>query len=263
MKVKFINYGYSLIEVMIAIAVLGVVAAAMAALWENMANMTIRSKANQAADALARDVQSILNQPEACDNALHAVGPDLIWDFTVQPTVQVDRIETTGGLVVLRRGLPVPANAVLTLEDMFLREPVNDPGFTWEGAISRVGRTIGRVNPFIAPVAKTIVVAKLVMRFRHTSPVATYQLRDRTANVTVVVDDATKKVEFCFLNRPIEARNFVCDIGLANSCEPPVGPAVPAGCVVVYYISGFTQSAEPICACKVTCGGTSGATGGP
>src|SRR4051812_43239281 len=74
------NRGMSLIAVLVAVAVLGIIAVLLTTLYENMTGLINKSNVAYDADKMARNVQKIMDQQASCKYAIR--GPTTGWTGT-------------------------------------------------------------------------------------------------------------------------------------------------------------------------------------
>src|SRR5665213_1753611 len=98
--------GMSLVAVLVAIAVLGVIAATLTALFGNLSGVVLRGNIETQERNVINYVRILLAQPAVCDYALRAgpfpdKNPDVVWNFVGVPTSQAEldhiEINTNGG----------------------------------------------------------------------------------------------------------------------------------------------------------------------
>jgi type II secretory pathway pseudopilin PulG len=275
--VKF-SSGFSVLEVLVGVAILSVVAVTMMSFSSNMSSSFRRGKIDNDADQLISSVQNLLNQtgdpqsatPAPCDGALLGPGGGKVsWDPVKSPLGTqgpVGSIVAPGGTVLAQLNQLISPN--LRVVNMYLREPNAAPDYASSGA------TVGEGSPAHSVTVRggstfDTVVAKLVIEFdlpqggvagggaAAGGAGGTSSLR-RTADVVVAINQAAPHhVAFCFTNQPIVAAHKDCNdapttpgmVTPANDCQIAPGPT----CSKTYRVQGFTQDGQPICVCNITC----------
>lgn len=243
--------GMSLVAVLIAVAVIGMVAASIATLSDSMVSVTKRASISSEAESLERFVITLLAQKEIC---LAALRPDpLAWpapnshtDITsiVVPSfsnaANASEVASIGKVVA--PGLTITAMHIRArdLNNNRLEDDPLDPPL---GAPIRV-----------AGIDAHVIRADLVIRMRYNNPLMSImgggELSDRVIPLIVAITDAAP--------RQIVRCDVAEDLRPSVSCDPTV-PACAAleqvdsegtACGVVAYVDRMDAQGIPLCDCK-------------
>lgn len=240
--------GMTLVAVLIAVSILGVVAATLVTLFGNMSGMVMRSNAQADADNLIRYISGVLGQPGVCDTALQtAASLPVTWNYA-NPDADVYKIVVGGNTAVQIGQQITPAISVRTIKiQKFSPAEVAIP----------IQRQVGAAYPTFSSMR-----SKLVFSFQSDRAQSGGEFNDRTLEL-VVATDAANNIVYCYqpkmtqaIDRPCAAIGDLYDSAFACGALPG-----GAGCEELYYIAGFDTLALPICKCRISCtGGASAAS---
>jgi hypothetical protein len=226
--------GTTVIGVLVATLLVGILAALAATLFGNMAQFTARSWTETEI---------------VCNNALKdSAGNPLTWNYKTESKKNVGRIVAPGSPTTV-----ITSNQrfgpTLALTNMYLREPdatKNESGKA-ESTIFRNGKSYDSV------------AARLVLQFKNPAQILGGTLQERYVNLILGIDSSSGyKIKFCFPQSDLTMARYSCTQTtlLAQPsayAEPDCSAPSSPNCQRLYYVSGFLDSGGPICACKWIC----------
>ena len=263
--------GFTLIGVLIAVAVIGFVAVGMASLYGSMTQAIGRNNVNAAADNFARYVQGLLDQPGVCSQALVAAGGGKpVWapPFTTGVAIHHIQIGATAAIgpvpyivnghdPLIMAGNNSPGQIKLTA--ITLRQPqpapANLPVITFEpNPVVQYSVPVQGSNTLY-----TVTSAVVELDLKYTGAFGGGDLAPRLISLMVAVDPATNQVAFCYQDQLVTALNATCS---AANIYPGDGiyPALhgcpgtfPPTCARLHYLVGYDDQGVAMCNCVPSC----------
>jgi hypothetical protein len=249
--------GMSLMSVLVGVALAGIVAAILSAVFSNISFLGVRSSQLSDADNLIRYIKGVLGRTSTCNGALRAAGPGygpLVWLDVTNP-VEVFRIQLPSGVPVVDKGQCL--NPRLCVNKIEVRQPLGPP---------REGAPLA--TPWIGPLDTNYTIYSAVVDILFDSggpnPMAMGgNIKRRTIAVNLARRNLDGVVNLCYQDQQVPALNKDCTV--ANTI--PDCPLTAAPCKKTYFISGFDAVGVPKCKCQITCpstilGGGGGGGGG-
>lgn len=241
--------GISFVSVLVGLAISGIVAATISALYENMTRLNFRANVTAEVDNLQRYVQGVLAQPRLCRHALKtAAGTPPSMPTSTAPTplgyIQVFNGDPgTTPVRIAETGMAL-ANRV-TLTSLALRHRDNNG--------DEVGEFTSGVLSVIDTVEHRVFPAEVVMTF--TWPAGP----DSTMVGGKVLQ--TRKIPLMVTQRVSDSQIVLCDtlensINQADcqaSCPAPGVDWTGRDCTMVGYLEDVDTQGEPICKCIEVC----------
>jgi hypothetical protein len=262
----------TLVSVLVAVALLGILAATLAAIFGNMSGLYVRSNVGSEVQNMTRLVQSVVNQPNLCDYSLRATAyaatapntpylADWVWDTSVPANslpgfrIPLDHIEINPGgtyssqALVLHAGDTISPN--LIIKNIYLRP--SDPAMG--EAASVVSKMKVKVGTPAVSKTFTTISAKLVLEYSvpggTLGVAAGGSLKPGVVDVTLQLDPGNGYAfAGCYQGQTIQAVNVVCS---STNFKPPDCPAPTEPCSKMYYVSGFDDDGNAICRCQIVC----------
>lgn len=274
--VRMSKAGFSLIEVMVAVAITSIVGAMIVTLMGNMGNMSAFYSAKEDYDAVYRTTQLLLLNEKLCENAFRNNNGASIADF--DPAIPKNDVEA----IYVSNGVPLSGTKFIKKNEKFgpdngpnagVKLRITDIYFT-EPSVNARGSMLypnGAGNP---PKTLTTYIVNLNVKVENLSGGPAIQIKP--IPLTIALDGPGKQpIKTCYANASNAA---VCaalhaDINAAGQCvipecsasmaAPPPCP-VPAGstsCVGQVYFLAYTSDNFPTCRCVQTCNGPEGPKG--
>ncbi len=267
------NRGVSMISMLFAMAITGVLIVAVMLIVDQVTRAIARNNANDLVEVAVRTIQGIVTNKDLCDNALRGAGPNAKLNFNGGPDIPVDRIyaQTSADIVagrntlVLRNGSNIGAG--YRVEEMVFGKRPGDVGQPL---------TVGGV-------AYTTYAGQIRIRITGGG-----SMRDRFIPYNAVVNDAGNSIDRCYQDSSVQ---FMCEqLGgswdaaagqctrllnkIQTDCRVVLGPNPPScplgdppatKCTKLFFISGFNPDGTPQCNCQKVCVGAPAgpATAGP
>lgn len=252
---------------LVAVAIMGVIAATLATLYEGMTKLMVRSNVQQEADSLQRFLQGILSNRDLCDQMMRGKP----WSFPGGlPPTNVSPLVLGGSQIAAVNQDIIPNRLRITQILIQGRDSNNDGNpdvpTCSDAQIRRFGAApTDPVEPY------KICPAEIAIRFDYGAGAAPGSvtggvLRDRKIPVLVSIRQADQVIDFCDVN--VEAnRAKTCtaaDVPAAQQCTTDA-----AVCPRFYYIGEVDANGDPVCYCGSICPpdppdprtGTAGSTG--
>jgi hypothetical protein len=273
--------GMGLVGVLVAVAILGIIAATLSTLYQNMTSFMTRSNVVMDAENFERYVTGVVSQQSLCAQAFRtAGGQPPVWQWPMAsgafiPTMgyaDFDRIQVDAD--------PAAAPAAVTVaSDLAGDAPLNtlNNGLVISRFFIRNKTVPGTTNPM--PYTTTtdstgttyrVFNAELVIQFDpvRLAGVPGGALKDRVIPLTVLTDnlDLSAPIRKCdAANRDINvvdctAPNITTPTNPSSTC-PPLASQDPT-CVYVGYVGQVNATGTVTCKCTPICGGGSGGGGG-
>lgn len=257
----------SLVNILVATAIVGIVAATLASLFEGMTLVMVRSTMSTEADSLHRTIQGILGQSTLCRNAMRTeaglrIAFPTVNNETEIPVMQIEQDDAAPPppIVIARTptlGNPTPMQVApgLILQRMFIRgADLNNDGATNDALVTSVDGT------------STVVQAQVVLRFQYQGGPVNLTggnfLDDRVINLTITMNTADRLILGCGLNAQARSAANNCFRGQASPphqlCPPPGDPAAVTDylgneCSHIPYVREYDLEGNPICGCTIIC----------
>jgi hypothetical protein len=270
--------GMSLVAVLAAVAIMGIIAATLTALFGNLSSVTSRANLEAQENQITNYVKLLLAQPALCDYAMRATGaigagPNVQWDFKGNPAAKglINHIEINqNGLAGAAAAMALQVNTSPTtsikVTSIYLRLPNAALGEDVTGTPAGPGPlpTVNRIYKLDAdpaPVSNLFDVtpAKLVIRYelQNGSIFLGSPVRETTVDVTVAVDQtANHYVAFC---KQLQDTSSTVDMSCDGNHLYPGSPDCPVDgadyCRPLYFIAGFDALGTAMCRCQTSCDG--------
>lgn len=259
------NAGFTLIEVMIGVAILGAVALTFGSVFFQIHKQSAKAEAFMVADNTAKAVQAIFSNRDLCDNALrNSSGGKVVFDPATQP-VSVGRIMYTSALN--------PGQSTIGFTEKQKITP-NVTLFSISFAEQKQG--FGQSQILVNSVNYNVYTGYVTLTFAGPNDAATAgkSLPQRQIPLVVAVDPNSKTIEYCFLNLSLiqlcqqaggqidtatgRCTNTVYQKVVNQTCGPSNSTACPgtAGCFDAYIVDGFKADGSPNCICQEVCSQT-------
>jgi hypothetical protein len=266
------KYGMSMVAVLIAVALFGVVIATVTALFGNLSSFVQRKTIDAQERNTVNYVRTLLAQPNICDYALRAAPtlndtPNVVFNFVGNPTAtgDLDHIEINPNGSGVSPAIAVQKGALtpnLQITRIYLRLPNASLGesIVGVGTTQPIVRTYQVGTDPAAPQSFDTTPAKLVIRFVYSqgglSKLFGTPVREQTTDVVVAVDRVNHFVSFCHQMQDVPATsvNLVCNGSHLYPGEPDCPPAIQP-CMALYYIGGFDAMGTAMCKCMTSCQG--------
>jgi prepilin-type N-terminal cleavage/methylation domain-containing protein len=263
--------GFSAIEVLVAVAIVGGLTTSMMILSGTMSSALRHDKYDTAADALIQQIQNVLSQtgnPGAatspCDDALKLgggpPGGPVIFDYTQALGTQVPIGFVQGNNSIIAQLGKTLANGNLQIAKLYIRTP--NPAFG-EGGVCTPDGVNGGACSLVSRNGATYATVSAKVGVEFSSPDnSANSLAPRMADVVLMVrTDGTFQADFCYMNQPLQAVNKTCssnpDITPGyNNCLPGQLDPKRSGdihCTHTYKIIGFNATQAPVCSCEWSC----------
>lgn len=239
--------GISLVAVLIAVAVAGILAATLATLYENMQQVNLRNSILTDVDNFLEDIRGVLSQRELCKNALRTGGGPSLMPVGAAPN-PVERVLFNNGsappFIIAQAGMDI--NQSIEIDRIEIRHADTD--------FDDVPNVSGGAPTAIGGVNHRVFSAQLVLNFRALPDrnfLGGKQIKPRIINLTVTAHPTTRQIEVC----------DATDMGTPEvTCEgPPVTPCPSATdflgqpCAEIRYVKEVTSTNQVVCDCRVIC----------
>lgn len=260
------NRGITLVSILVATAVVGIVAATLASLYESMTIVWVKSNANIEADNLQRLVQGVLSQRDLCREALRDPAGNPIQFPAANAevpvgSIQIDRdpLAAPPPLQIARAPTilnPNPQEIApgVVIQNIFLRgTDANSNGVADEPLVTKQTHLAGIAGPV------TTVAVQLVIRFAYVNAVTRLVggnvLDDRVINTNIYYRNSDRQIVGCDL--VVQDKQVTqCSLGQAS---PPhevclqINDYAGQPCTVIPYLREIDQDGRGICGCQTIC----------
>jgi hypothetical protein len=253
----------SLVAVLVAAAVLGILAVALMGIYENMSNLLGKTIAYTDADKLMRTLQKIMDQQDNCKFAL--ANPPNNWNGTAQvPITSINYCSAAcAGPKIASNNMPVgSANSPIQVDQVILGPPFDPVTGTFSTAANPASNYFP-LNPATnlnGPQHRGYN-ASIEVTFKLTNPNAPLAggvLRPRFINAVVGVDIASGAMDDCPAAE-VKTRTYTCafadvkDPALTRCNTRQANGGGAARCPMKVFVSGFDTNGKPVCDCEVQC----------
>ena len=265
------NNGFTLIEVMIGLAILAAIALTFGSTFFQIHNQSAKAEALMVVDNTTKAIQAIFANRDLCDNALRdSTNGKITFTPATQP-VEIGKIMYTSTLVPSQSSVAFTEKQRLSpnviLDSIYFAE--QKPGFG-ESQIK-----IGKNSTFGNYVSGTynIYTGFLTLNFASPNDSATAGKTLPQRQIPLVVAaNASNRIDYCYINLSqwelcIESggdldANGACtntvyqkfvnkgDCTAANSTPCPHACPNPYD---AYTVNGFNSDGSPVCICQETC----------
>lgn len=274
-----------MISVLAALAITGVIAAALAAVYENMANLMVRSNLMSEVENLDSFIRGVVSNPVRCQYAMRndaTVGAaSLVWSTpgvnsaANEMVVNYIRIYNgTGNISVAATsqgsGKWINPNNIrgLFVNKIYLRPRDTDGDGVGNGSTTPV-TAVMRAPPgsTTAEAYQQYTSTELVLDIGVPAGVSVHGGVFRPIVIPLVVYRrvSTGSVDYCE-SQDLNTQAVICTaLNSITNCSGP--PPFGKTCSPIYYVSGVDAQGRPVCTCSQNCvsvGGSGGSgSGGP
>ncbi len=267
--------GMTLIGVLIAVAVMGIVAATLASIYEGMTRVMQRASIQSETDNLQRFVQGVLAQKGLCDHAIRASynGAPIQWDPVATNSISVQMLQlwnlqadavatrlvsaeqSVNPLTGAQYNRITPALYVSSIK--IQTRDTNSDGTPEAPSVTNVVKNNGEtwraipldvVIQFSGPGGSTPWLGG-AFRARTIPIMGVFDTTSHLQECDVVV--AENKQISCDLTRAVTDQGY----GTSDNCPVVTCPGGPQkGIAVIAYMDGFDNNNQPKCNCQRVCG---------